>query len=672
MRNQKGTPNDLVNESSPYLLQHAYNPVNWVSWSPDIFKKAKAENKLVLVSIGYSSCHWCHVMEHESFEDEVVAEFMNKYFICVKVDREERPDVDQLFMTAVQLMTGQGGWPLNCITLPNGNPIYGGTYFQKGQWMQILEKMADLYRNEPDRLEQYSEELKSGIQDADLIQVKSEIGDVSAEKLDEILVNWKRHFDQNEGGPNKAPKFPLPNNYDFLLRYYYHTKDTVVKEHVELTLDKMANGGIFDQIGGGFSRYSVDALWKVPHFEKMLYDNAQLIGTYADGYKVYKKEHYKEVVEKTYNWLEREMKDASGSYYAALDADSEGVEGKFYVWKIEELRAVLKQDYDLAAEIYNINSLGFWEHGNYILMRSPKLAEIANSFGLTLEEIQHKIEEINSKLLAERTKRVRPGLDDKSLTAWNALLISGLVKAYQAFNDQKYLKTAVSIADWIIEKQLKNGNLKHTFKGGKSTIDGFLDDYATVIQAFTDLYQVSFDANYFNKAKDLLEVAIQKFQNKENGMFYFTSDESELLVRQMETSDNVIPASNSIMARNLYTIGTILDAEKYKSQAIQMLKNMYDGMERYGSAFSNWGLLLMDVVHPLNEVVITGNNHEKLRKDFQLNYIPNAIFMGGLENTIQSPLAEGKFGESSIYVCQNKTCKLPAENSVLALKNVLS
>ncbi|MEZ4937488.1 MAG: thioredoxin domain-containing protein [Crocinitomicaceae bacterium] len=670
MQDSSKKANALIHESSPYLLQHAYNPVNWVSWSDSVFQKAASENKLVLISVGYSSCHWCHVMEHESFEDETVAKVMNQHFISVKVDREERPDVDQVYMSAVQLMTGQGGWPLNCIVLPNGKPIYGGTYFRKEQWIQILEKLADLYRTEPERLAQYAEEVAEGIRTSELVRVK-ENKSFAEDKLDEILINWKRRFDNIEGGPNKAPKFPLPNNYDFLLRTFYHNRDENLRSHIELTLDKMACGGIFDQIGGGFARYSVDALWKVPHFEKMLYDNGQLIGLYADAFKVFQKDHYQEVVEKTFQWLESEMKDESGAYYSALDADSEGEEGKFYVWKESELMHILGDDYLLGKEVYQINSKGFWEHGNYILHRNENLTELADRFQLSENVIQRKIQAMDAKLLLERNKRIHPGLDDKCLTAWNALLISGLTRSYQAFGKEKYLERAESIAQWIQEIQYSNGVLHHTYKKGKSTIEGFLDDYATCIQAFLDLYEVTFKADYFEFAKELLNQTDDLFLNKENELYFFTTKNAQLIHRKTETEDNVIPSTNSIMARNLFRIGTLMDDEKLTKQSQKMLTAVYDGMEQYGSAYSNWGLLLLDLIKPVNEIVIAGKNWKNQLVQIQKKYIPNALFLGGESNTINSPLAEGKLGQDKIFVCQNKTCKLPVDKVEEALGDVV-
>ena len=361
--------NALVNESSPYLLQHAHNPVNWVPWADDVFERAEKEGKLVLISVGYSACHWCHVMEHESFEDEEVAALMNKFFINVKVDREERPDVDQVYMTAVQLMTQKGGWPLNCFTLPDGRPIYGGTYFPKEQWMHILKSLQHTFTNELPKVQEYAKNLHEGIIASELIDIPSEKLDFEEEKLTELMQRWSKMFDWNDGGNSRAPKFPLPSNLNFLLDYGINAKNNKAIDHVELTLDKMALGGIYDQIGGGFSRYSVDMLWKVPHFEKMLYDNGQLLSTYSKGYRQFKKPLYKRLVSQTIDWLEREMLDESGAFFSALDADSEGVEGKFYVWKKEELDAVLSKDDTWVYDFYQVNQRGYWEEDNYILLR---------------------------------------------------------------------------------------------------------------------------------------------------------------------------------------------------------------------------------------------------------------------------------------------------------------
>ncbi|MFT6246356.1 MAG: hypothetical protein ACJAXI_003134, partial [Crocinitomicaceae bacterium] len=486
--------NDLIKETSPYLLQHAHNPVNWVSWSDDVFERAKAENKLVLISVGYSACHWCHVMEHESFEDEEVAGLMNKLFINVKVDREERPDVDQVYMTAVQLMTQRGGWPLNCFTLPDGRPVYGGTYFPKEQWMHILRSLHHTYENDLEKVTEYAENLHEGIISSELITGSVSQYDFSKDKLDEIILRWSKNFDATYGGESKAPKFPLPSNFEFLLDYAVNSKDAKVRKHVENSLDCMAMGGIYDQIGGGFARYSVDMLWKVPHFEKMLYDNGQLVSLYTKAYKIFKKPLYKRTVDQTIEWLEREMTDESGAFYSALDADSEGVEGKFYVWTVAELESTLEGDFDWVRELYEVNQNGHWEDGNYVLLRRLSDKEILNKTKWSQLEFEENLSRVNDLLLTERSHRIRPGLDDKCLTSWNAMMLKGLCEAYTVFKEDSYLRLALKNAKWLENNQLReDGGLWRNYKKGIANIEGFLEDYAHVIDAFIALYSVSFD-----------------------------------------------------------------------------------------------------------------------------------------------------------------------------------
>ncbi|MCC7454031.1 MAG: thioredoxin domain-containing protein, partial [Crocinitomix sp.] len=474
--------NELINETSPYLLQHAHNPVNWMPWGDAAFEKAKAEKKLVLVSIGYSSCHWCHVMEKESFENEEVAAIMNKNFICIKVDREERPDVDQVYMNAVELMTGGGGWPLNCFTLPDGKPIQGGTYYQTEQWIELLNNLAYKYEKSPKEVERFAENLTKGIQQDELVTVPKVGIQFSQVTLDSLVNNWKPYLDPVEGGNLQEIKFPLPNNLEFMQQYAYHYKDSVLMNHVDLTLNKMALGGIYDQIGGGFARYSTDARWKVPHFEKMLYDNAQLVSLYSHAYKRTKNPLYKQVVYQTLGWAQREMMTPTGAFYSALDADSEGEEGKFYVWTKEELQKVLDPtEYKLAEEFYSVGIKGLWEE-NYILLRGMDNATYAQSKGMDLKSLNQQMNTINKKLLAARNNRVRPGLDDKSLTSWNAMMIVGLLDAYQVFGEPLFLKGALMNAQWIEKTQLSTeGKLLHTFKNGQAKINGFLEDYCFTI-----------------------------------------------------------------------------------------------------------------------------------------------------------------------------------------------
>ena len=453
--------NKLINQTSPYLLQHAHNPVNWYPWGDEALEKAKKENKLLLISVGYSACHWCHVMEHESFEDETVAALMNENFVCIKVDREERPDIDQIYMNAVQLITGRGGWPLNCFALPSGEPFFGGTYFQKDQWMQLLKNVANEYKVAPEKVKTYADELTEGIKTSEMLPMVTKSVPFKLETLKGAVTKFKTQIDHVEGGGAQAPKFPMPNNYEFLLQYYHHTKDESILKYTELTLDKMAFGGIYDQIGGGFARYSTDAMWKAPHFEKMLYDNGQLVSLYSHAYQLTKKPLYKNVVYQTLEYIEREMTAKNDAFYSSLDADSEGEEGKFYVWSKEELQHVLDNDFDFVEDYYNINNKGKWE-GHYILLRDKTNAQIAKKYKLSVDNVEKKVSEINTTLLAERAKRIRPGLDDKTLTSWNALMLRGYVDAYNTFNDEAFLKTALKNANFIVNTQLrKDGGLNH-------------------------------------------------------------------------------------------------------------------------------------------------------------------------------------------------------------------
>jgi uncharacterized protein YyaL (SSP411 family) len=648
-------PNKLISETSPYLLQHAYNPVHWESWSDEAFEKAKKENKLVLVSIGYSACHWCHVMEHESFENVEVAKIMNKYFVNVKVDREERPDVDQIYMTAVQLMTQRGGWPLNCFTLPDGRPIYGGTYFPTDQWIHILNSLVHTMEQDPERVLEYAQKLQEGIVQSELINVPEEIGQFSDEKLHEMVLRWSKQFDNLEGGMNKAPKFPMPNNYSFLLSYAKKFDSEKAAKHAHLTLQKMALGGIYDQIGGGFSRYSVDMIWKIPHFEKMLYDNAQLISVYSKAFQEKPYELYKETVFETIQWMRREMLDNSGAFYSALDADTEGEEGKFYCWTKQELEKIEELDYPFVRNYFNVNQLGFWEHEKHIFLRRISDFDFAKSNQMSLDELKLKIENTKNRLFEERKKRTFPGLDYKCLTGWNAMTIRGLCDAYVTFQEEQFLILARNCGKWILEKQFNSGKLKRVFSKGETKIDGFLEDYAHVIDAFIALYQVTAELNWLEVAKELAEEVEQNFMNSENKMCYFTSSNSNLIARKMELNDNVIPASNSVMARNFWKLGHYFRNDNWNSNAKQMLSNVYNGMEHYGSGYSNWGHLLLEIINEPIEIILIGIKFER-NKILPL-IKPNVIIC------YHTDIPMSKFHErKGIYICVKGSCSAPTQD----------
>ena len=654
-------PNQLINESSPYLLQHADNPIDWMAWSDEVFTQAQNEDKLVLISVGYSACHWCHVMEHECFEDNEVAAFMNKHFINVKVDREERPDVDQVYMTAVQLMTQRGGWPLNCITLPDGRPIYGGTYFPKDQWMHVLQSLVHTYANDRAKAIDYARQLHEGIQQAELIDQPIPLDEFSSERLHEMVIRWARSFDTIEGGNNKTPKFPLPNNWKFLLEYAIHFDEEKIIKQVRLTLDKLAMGGIYDQIGGGFTRYSVDGLWKVPHFEKMLYDNAQLIGLYSHAYAAFNLPHYKELVFQTFNFLERELLSIEGAYFSALDADSEGDEGKYYCWQPEEIKMLFGTKAPLVLNYFNINELGYWEEDKYIPLRKNFDSAFAKQSGLEITDWLDKKAEVIQKMLNYREQRTKPGLDNKLIVSWNAMAAKGLLEAYRIFDHEPFLLRAIHILDWIEHTQWNGQILFRINTNGKKKIYAFLEDYAHMIEALSLAYQATGEISYLSFAKKLTDTVERDFQNEQSKMCYFTSQDSKLVSRNMEIHDNVIPSSNSVMAHAFLTLGTYFDNQAWINSAKQMLQNLYDGMETYGSGYSNWGLLLLRELNPENQWHVL--NNIKASEVFTQTRENNCLISYHKELPISRLYKENK-----ITVCQYGACHQPIDTIDEALK----
>lgn len=667
--------NDLIHETSPYLLQHANNPVSWKAWNKTTLNRAKKEQKLMIVSIGYAACHWCHVMENESFEDATVATVMNANYISVKVDREERPDVDQTYINAVQLMTGSAGWPLNVVTLPDGRPVWGGTYFKREDWIQALKQIQELYKSEPEKLIAYANRLEEGIKNLDLIQINTEEIDFNDFPVKEIVENWTEKFDAKEGGFKGAPKFMMPNNLQFLLRFAVDNNNKQLLDFVILTLDKMAFGGIYDQIGGGFSRYSTDEKWHVPHFEKMLYDNAQLVSLYSKAFLVTKNTLYKEVVAETLDFIAANLTNDEGGFYAALDADSKTEngnlkEGAFYIYAPEELQVVLKDDFEIFKEYYNINSYGKWENDTYVLIRKKTDFEIITEFNLTPELLSKKKKNWKNILHAHRNKRNKPRLDDKTLTSWNALMLKGYIDAYKAFGNQEYYDAALKNATFISEKQLsKNGALFHTYKNGKSSINGFLEDYAFTIEAFIALYEITLNDKWLLQAKKIADFAIENFFDEDKQMFYFTSKQDPAIItRSFEYRDNVIPASNSVMAHNLFKLSKYFEITDYQSISKQMLKNVLIEINQYPSGFSNWLNLILNFKNNFYEVVVVGKNAEEIVTKFNKNYLPNILIAG---STIKKsePLFKNRYveDETLIYVCQNNTCNLPENNTENAI-----
>lgn len=667
----QGEPNRLINATSPYLQQHAYNPVDWYPWGQEALEKAKKEDKPIIVSIGYSSCHWCHVMERESFENDSIAEIMNEHFVSIKVDREERPDVDQIYMDAVHAMGQNGGWPLNVFLTSDQKPFYGGTYFPPQSWAQLLTNVAKAYENKRAEIEKSADELTNAIATSEVIKFELNPSDKPLDQsvLDEAYGSFEKRFDRRRGGFDRAPKFPMPSNWLFLLRYHHLTGNEDALKQVEVTLDEIAKGGIYDQAGGGFARYSVDADWLVPHFEKMLYDNGQLMSLYAEAYTLTNKALYKEVVYQTADWLEREMTKAGG-FYSALDADSEGEEGKFYVWTMEEFKEVVGKNSELMIEYYNLTANGNWEEGKNILHKTLSDIDFAEKHDIALPELRDIVEATNKKLLTARAQRVRPGLDDKILAGWNGLMLKGLVDAYESFSDKRFLEMALANASFIEANMYKDGKLYRSYKDGVASIDGYLEGYAYVIDAFTALYQVTFDEQWLSLANTLTQYAIQHFYDESEGMFYFTDDSSEkLIARKKEVFDNVIPASNSQMANNLYWLGLIMDDSDYQRISKEMLSRMSGMLADQAAYLSNWAILYANMSSPTAEISIVGKQAEELRNELFKTYHPNKVIMGAQDSS-NLPLMKGKYPireQSTIYVCYNKTCKLPVHTVAEAL-----
>jgi len=660
--------NELYKETSPYLLQHKNNPIFWKSWNDISLEEAQKENKLIVISVGYSACHWCHVMEHESFENTEVAELMNKHFVSIKVDREERPDVDAVYMKAVQLMTKQGGWPLNVVALPDGKPIWGGTYFRKEQWLGALEQLAQMWQEEPEKMLDYANNLERALDSLTHI-IEQPISENKQQILDEFLEKWSKSFDLEMGGYARAPKFMMPTNYRFLMRYAYQNQHEPLLEYVNLTLTKMAYGGIFDVIDGGFSRYSVDMKWHVPHFEKMLYDNGQLVSLYSDAYKLTKNPLYREIVEKTLSFVEREWFTNDGGFYSAFDADSldengKKEEGAFYIWKKSELQTIFKEDFELFSAVFSINDFGYWEHDNYVLIQEKPPEIIANDFGISAEELQSKKESFEKTLFEIREKRPKPALDDKIITSWNAIMNRGYTDAYKALGEVKHLEMAQNNMEFI-KRNLwsEDGNLYRTYKNKTAKINGFLEDYAFVIDALIGLYEVTANESYLLDAKQLTDYTLDSFYNSEKGLFRFKSIEDASLVSEnYEIEDNVIDSSNSVMAQNLYTLSVYFGLIHYEDISHRMLQIVISNID-YPSAFSNWLNVFMNFDASQKELAICGENAFENLKIINQNYLPN-LTVSATEKPSNLPFLKNRYTDGFLhyFVCQNKVCDLPLQD----------
>jgi uncharacterized protein YyaL (SSP411 family) len=670
--------NRLIDESSPYLQQHAYNPVDWYPWNQEALEKSFREDKPILVSIGYSSCHWCHVMERESFENEEIASRMNEQFVCIKIDREERPDLDQIYMEAVQAMGLNGGWPLNVFLTPNQKPFYGGTYFPPRNWYSLLGNISEAYKKNKDQLldsaEKFAEHLAmSDLQKYDLKEIE---GIPGQEVLDNAFAKLESRFDLKWGGIEKAPKFPMPSNWLFLLRYFHLTENENALQQALRTMHEMAAGGIYDQVGGGFARYSVDAQWLVPHFEKMLYDNGQLLTLYAEGYLLSRDERFREVLEETSMFLSREMLSPEGGLYSALDADSEGEEGKFYVWQYDELENILTDQFPLVSAFYRVSREGNWEEGKNILhyrMDATHFAEIHNLDSSQLKEI---LQNSKNKMLAARYKRVRPGLDDKIIAGWNGLALKGLAEAAIASDAQEIEKLAVKNALFLEKEMIRQGEIFRLFKSGSGTgkVKGFLDDYAFVIEGFLAVYQLTFEEKWLQLALELTEKSIRLFYDEKETLFFYTPAGGEsLIARKKEIFDNVIPASNSAMAYNLFILGRIFERSEFEEISRKMIGRIAKLLNSDPYYLSNWLNGIAMHQQDLAEVAITGNEAKTFARQIQQHYHPFR-FIFASEKPSNLPLLRNREpieNKTTIFVCYQKSCQLPVFNVDDALAQLI-
>ena len=664
--------NHLINETSAYLLQHAHNPVNWYAWGDEALKKAKEEDKPILVSIGYSACHWCHVMERESFEDEETAALMNSNFINIKIDREERPDLDHIYMDAVQTITGSGGWPLNVFLTPGLKPFYGGTYFppvaafNRSSWKQILNAVASAYQTKKDEIEQQAENLTQHLLNINEFgKTGKENENLNEAALENIANNFLKTADKEWGGFGNAPKFPQTFSILYLLRHFYFTGNDTALNHATLSLDKMMMGGMYDHVGGGFARYSTDRRWQIPHFEKMLYDNALLIDVYTEAYQLTKKKEYAEVVNETILFIKREMTSPEGGFYSALDADSEGEEGKYYTWSKREIDDLLGADNEMFCSVYNINETGNWEHTN-ILWLQEDLDSLAKKYSLGKDELNAQLKKSKQILFEARQKRIRPLLDTKVLLGWNALMIKSLCKAYGAFGDEEYLSMAEKSIDFI-EKKLQNesGVYHHSWNKTLNNQQAFLDDCACLIQAYIFLNEVTADNNYLIKAKELNENVINNFSDEEQTFFYFTAaNQTDILIRKKEMYDGATPSGNALMAENLVLLSLYFDIAEWKTRAENMLNNINSVAEKYPLSFGYWALNIQSFMNQLREIVITGKDYLNVSKEILKEYIPVRIIQSSKNENNYWPLLRGKtFSyETYIYLCESYKCLNPVKN----------
>jgi uncharacterized protein YyaL (SSP411 family) len=665
--------NNLSLESSAYLLQHAKNPINWQRWDKKLYNTNNTDNKLLVVSIGYSSCHWCHVMEKETFEDSGVASFMNEKFISIKVDREENPEIDNIYMTATQMMTGRGGWPLNVVCLPDGRPVYGGTYHTKEQWLEVLGKIQKVYENDKKQLYGIAEKVEKGIQEVNRFEYTEEEADFKPQLLQNEMKIWTSQWDMINGGEKQNQKFITPTKFNYILQYQHLNEDTKIKAYLKNTLENIANSGIVDHLEGGFYRYTVDPEWKIPHFEKMLYDNAQLLSLYANAYKEFKTPLFKSTVYKTFDFLQKRMENIEGGYFSAIDADNEQGEGRYYMFNVDEIKKAAGQDLSMILDYYQIELDKPIENSFYHLRKTNDFNTFLKKYSITNDQLVEKQQKWESQFEELKEKREFPLTDKKIITSWNAQMVSGLLNSFEAFGDKQFLNQAQRTYSFLRENLISGAELMHTFQANKAKMEANLEDYAFMIRAALGLYQNTGNVDYLEQADELTENAIKNFETTKNPFFTYTKN-PVMFSEIISVNDNVIPSANAIMAENLWTLGHLLEKKEYSAKAKKMLAVMTSYFnEGRGSDYSQWAQLITKEAFSYKEVVIVGPEAQNTNREIQQNYLPDVLFQIS-DKPSELPLLKDRFfkKETLIYVCEDKVCLRPSKSIKEALMQINS
>ncbi len=664
--------NNLINETSPYLLQHAQNPVQWHGWNEETLAKAKQENKPIFLSIGYSSCHWCHVMAHESFENKEIAKVMNENFISIKVDREERPDIDDIYQKVCQIATGQGGWPLSVFLTPDQKPFYVGTYFPildssgRPGFGSLLKQLSQTWKEKPKDIEMAAENFLQTLQKTETVKTHSKL---EKSILDEAAVNLLQMGDQNFGGFGQAPKFPNAANTSFMFRYSKLSGISKFNEFALKTLKRMAKGGIFDQIGGGFHRYSTDTMWLVPHFEKMLYDNALIPINYVEAYQITKDDFYLDVLRKTLDYVLREMTSKEGGFYSAQDADSEGEEGKFYVWKKSEIKEILGRDADTFCLFYDVTDGGNWE-GKSILCNNVNLSSVAFQAGISEDQLRQNLDSNAKKLLDVRSKRIAPGLDDKVLTSWNALMITAFAKGYRVTNEKKYLDAAEKCIDFIENNLVKDGKLLRTYKDGKAKLQGYLEDYSYFGVSLLDVFEINPELKFLERAQEIANYLVEHFWDSETNSFYMTADDHEkLIIRPKSNYDLSLPSGNSVAANLLLRLFHLTQDKKFLEISTKIMENQAQMAAENPFGFGHLLNTVFMYLQKPREITVLNSQNKEIVDSLTNRFMPESILVtvkneNQLNNLSNLPFFEGKQfqnDKTTVFVCKDFTCSLPLE-----------